>query len=229
MSHNLKKTILRALESDDLGAVAALAEQDRKVLSALVRLAYDKDTLVGWRAIKAAGLAARVLVTKDHEFLRDACRKLLWSLTDESGGIGWSAPELLGEIVSADPGRFADIIPLIAQVYDIEEKVFRPGIVYAFCRIAESSPQPVAQYQKIIISSLVDEDPLTRIHGLRLVDLLWQAEEARQSWSPQYCDRVRSLVASLQNDFAEAWIYGDHDFLSLTVAEVADKVVNKII
>jgi hypothetical protein len=57
-----------------------------------------------------------------------------WSLSDESGGIGWSAPELIGEIVCADPRRFADIVPLIADVYAIEEDVFRPGVLYAFSR-----------------------------------------------------------------------------------------------
>src|SRR5512147_1025466 len=103
MSQTLKKTILHALESNELGAIASLAEKDRKVLSQLVRLAYDKETLVGWRAIRAVGLAARALVKTDREFLRDTCRKLLWSLSDESGGIGWSAPEMLGEIVSSDP------------------------------------------------------------------------------------------------------------------------------
>ena len=97
MTHpSLKKTIQYALEANDLNTVAALAKENRKALSLLVRPAYDKETLVGWRAISAVGLAARQLIKTDYEYLRETARKLLWSLSDESGGIGWAAPELLG-------------------------------------------------------------------------------------------------------------------------------------
>jgi hypothetical protein len=122
-----KKHIHDLLESNELSSIGLQAKDDRKVLSSLVRLAYDKETLVGWRAIKAIGLAAAEVITTDLDALRETCRKLVWSLSDESGGIGWSAPEILGEIASADPKRFKDFIPLVASVYEIEEDVFRGG------------------------------------------------------------------------------------------------------
>ena len=98
---------------------------------------------------KGGGRVAKALAGTNHEFLRIAVRKLLWSLSDESGGIGWSAPELIGEIVCADPGRFADIVPLIAEVYTIEEEMFRPGSALRLNGIAEVGPDLVARYQKI--------------------------------------------------------------------------------
>jgi len=127
--------IIAALESNDLESVAAMAKEHRNVLSLLARLAYDKETLTGWRAIKAVGRAARVLLPIDYPFLHETVRKLLWSLSDESGGIGWSSPEMLGEIVCTDPHKFSDIIPLIAEVYDIEETHFRPGVLYALTNL----------------------------------------------------------------------------------------------
>ncbi len=229
MSQMLKKTILHCLDLHDLAAVASLAEKDRKVLSQLIRLAYDKETLVGWRAIKAVGLVARVLVTIDREFLRDTCRKLLWSLSDESGGIGWSAPEMLGEIVSADPHAFADIVPLIAQVYDIEEEVFRPGVVYAFGRIAESDPAAVAPFQKIVISSLVDPNPLVRIYGLSLVETLWKTGTSEKCWTPEYRERIRKVVSNMSTDKSEAWIFEGPQFKSVMVSELASAVLNELI
>ncbi len=155
----MRKEIIQGhLEANNLDAIVQLARKDYKTVSQLIRLSYDKESLVGWRAILAVGMIARDMVRRDPEFLRETCRKLLWSLSDESGGIGWSAPELLGEIVSADPHIFSDLIPLIATVYDIEGGAFREGTVYALTRIAEERPDLVAQYQKIIISSLVDAD-----------------------------------------------------------------------
>ncbi len=84
---SLKSAIQHALESNELDAIASLAKKNKRVLPLLVRLAYEKDTLVAWRAIKAVGLIARELVMTDYEFLRETARKLLWSVSDESGGI----------------------------------------------------------------------------------------------------------------------------------------------
>jgi hypothetical protein len=53
----LKQRIHQALEANDLETVISLAKEQRRVLSLLVRMAYDKDTLIGWRAIKAEGQA----------------------------------------------------------------------------------------------------------------------------------------------------------------------------
>src|SRR5512134_1597345 len=109
----IKKEVVAALEANDLDAIEKFALSGRKVLSVLVRLAYDKETLAGRRAIAATGRVASVFIRNNVEFLREAVRKLLWSLSDESGGIGWSAPELLGEIVSAGPDEFSDVVPIM--------------------------------------------------------------------------------------------------------------------
>jgi hypothetical protein len=217
--HSLKQSILHALESNDLDTVVSLVKENRRALAILVRISYDKETLAAWRAIKAVGRAAKELVKTDHEFLRETVRKLLWSLSDESGGIGWSAPELLGEIVSADPKRFSDIIPLIAQVYEVEEEVFRPGVVYALAQIAETAPEQVAVYQKIAIMSLADKNPLTKIYGLELVGRLWQTAIRENLWSPEYRRRVMSLIESIRSDNGVVWIYKNEGFISAEVGE----------
>jgi hypothetical protein len=226
MPHELKKTIHQALESNDLDAVVSLVNENRRALTILVRLSYDKETLAGWRAIKAVGLASKELIITDYEFLRETVRKLLWSLSDESGGIGWSAPELLGEIVCSDPERFSDIIPLIAQVYDVEEKVFRPGVVYALARIAETAPEQIAVYQRIAIMSLADKDPLMKIYGLELVDHLWQTAIRENLWSPEYRRRIMSLIESISSNHGVAWIYKNNGFIGCEVGETA-KVIHK--
>jgi hypothetical protein len=213
------KALKLALEANNLSGVSQIVIEDPKKLSVLVRLAYNKETLVGWRAILAIGIAADVLVRQHCEFLRETCRKLLWSLSDESGGIGWSAPEILGEIVRADPKRFMDIIPLIASVYEIEEDIFRPGVLYALGRIAEKNPELVASYQKIIILSLTDKEPMVRIRGIELVKVLWSWSRASNCWSREYCDRIARIVSSLGMDQGEAWIYRRDGFHSVLVNE----------
>jgi len=226
---DLKRTIKSALTNSELDAVVSLAQQDRRVLSQLVRVAYDKETLVGWRAIQVIGLAARKMMPTELDFLRETCRKLVWSLSDESGGIGWSAPEILGEIVSADPKRFKDFIPLIASVYEIEEDVFRGGVLYALGRIAKPAPELVAPYQKTIIFSLADKDPIVKVRGLELVGLLWSYGVRSSIWSREYCDRIVAAVQNLRMDKGEAWIYREDRFISLLIREEAHLCLNSLI
>ncbi len=221
----IKRTIQQALEQNDLDAVVSLVQQHRRALSQLVRIAYDKETLAGWRAIKAIGRVAKSLVKTDEEFLRVTIRKLLWSLCDESGGIGWAAPEILGEIVSADPEKFSDIVPLIAEVYEIEEVVFRPGVIYALIRIAEAVPELVVNYQKIIIKSLVDNDPLIRIYSLDLVRLLWPVACQKNQWSKEYQIKIVNAINNMVNDIKVAWIYKNNSFIDREVGETANNIL----
>ncbi len=220
----IKRTIQQALDQNDIDAVVSLAQRHRRALSQLVRIAYDKESLAGWRAIKAIGRVAKALVNTDDEFLHVTVRKLLWSLSDESGGIGWAAPEILGEIVSADPGKFGNIIPIIAEVYEIEEIVFRPGVIYALMRIAETAPELITNYQKTIISSLTDENPMIRIYALKLIRLLWPVVCKKNIWSDQYRDKIKFAIKNMINDRKVVWIYQNSSFIDIEVGYIANNV-----
>ena len=217
----MKQAVTAALEEDDHETVLTLAFQSRKVFSVLVRLAYDKETLVGWRAIKAIGKIASVYVRSNYDFLRETIRKLLWSLSDESGGIGWSAPEILGEIVSADPVKMADVVPLIVDVYSIEEKVFRPGVLYALRRIAETSPESASPFQHLILAGLCEQEPLARIYALELTGLL----DAHINLAHR--ERIKDQVRNLVQDRSEAWVYRNGGFDALEVGQLAKSIEEK--
>lgn len=218
--HKLKQRIHQALEANDLETVVALAKANKKVISLLVRAAYDKETLAGWRAIGAIGLAAQALVKTEYGFLRETVRKLLWSLSDESGGIGWAAPEILGEIVSADSQRFSDIIPLIAEVYDIEEKVFRPGILYALGRIAEKSPDLVTPYKDLIRRALSEGEPLTRVFALDLLKML------KSRLGKEDMNNLTETMKGLLAGHSEAWVYRNGCFVSIVIGEYAQSILS---
>lgn len=223
IQQDMKQAVLSALEANDLDAIETFALRGRTVLSVLVRLAYDKETLVGRRAIVATGRVASVFIRNNEEFLRETVRKLLWSLTDESGGIGWSAPELIGEIVSAGPGKFSDVVPIIAEVFSIEEDIFRPGVLYAFKRIAESHPEMISPYQDIILRGLSESTPEARIHALELVRIL--GERIDPAKLKIMADKVRNMM----QDRAEAWLYMNGGFACVEVGSTAQEVNKYII
>ena len=96
--------------------------------------------MIAWRAIEAFGAAGAQIADRDPEFVRGHLRRLLWLLSDESGGIGWRAPELLGEALYRRPGQFAEFMPILASLLDMEPEDaarFRAGWLWAVGRVAE--------------------------------------------------------------------------------------------
>jgi len=76
----------------------------RQVINPLFSLLLSSDEKVRWRAITTMGAVVAKLADEDMESARVIMRRLMWSLNDESGGIGWSAPEAMGEIIASDEG-----------------------------------------------------------------------------------------------------------------------------
>ncbi len=58
-----------------------------------------EDSHVRWFAVSCMGVTVDRLAAQDLEEARIVMRRLLWSLNDESGGIGWGAPETMAEIM----------------------------------------------------------------------------------------------------------------------------------
>lgn len=53
--------------------------------------------MLRWHAVTLFGEVMSRLADKDMEAARIVMRRFLWSLNDESGGIGWGAPEAMAE------------------------------------------------------------------------------------------------------------------------------------
>lgn len=161
---SLKNRITAALAARDYDEVARLAVSDRRALTKLVALAYiDKDDVMCWRAIEAMGAAAAAVAKKDAQRLRNLVQRILWSAREESGGMGWSAPELLAEIASASPRQFADIPPIIVSLHvEDEEKVFLKGVLWAIARMAEAGITEVPGAEEVVLRALEDSDPQVR-------------------------------------------------------------------
>jgi hypothetical protein len=145
--------------------IVELAGRKKRVLSFLTALTYDPDPLISWRAVEAMGLAAGRIASEDPEFVRNHLRRLVWLLNDESGGIGWRAPEMMGEIVRNRPEQFGEFVPIILSLLDMEEEDavrFRPGTLWAIGRLGEVVQDRVKAATAQIIPCLEDPNPQTR-------------------------------------------------------------------
>jgi hypothetical protein len=161
----MKEQLRDWLAKRSYDAIVELAGRKRRVLSFLTALTYDPDPLINWRAVEAMGLAAGRIADEDPEFVRNHLRRLMWLLSDESGGIGWRAPEMMGEIVRNRPEQFGEFVPIIISLLDMEEEDaarFRPGILWAIGRLGKMMPDRVKAAVALIIPCLEDPNPQTR-------------------------------------------------------------------
>lgn len=209
----IRKKVKNHLGSNDLKAIAELAKKDRRAMSALVRYSYDKGSVESWRAIKAIGMATKAIIDKEYDFVRETVRKLIWSIMEESGAIGWSAPEMLGEISAADPKKLHDIIPIIPSYYD--EIFFRAGVMYSMSRLSDEVPDEIKKQKEFVKKSLTDENPLVKVYGLLTAKKLSLAE-------------VSDLVKQLESSGEETEIYDGASFKTVKISEIA-KDVSKVL
>ncbi len=153
----LKKNIKELVETDDFNTIKTYVDKESRTLSVLYSMSYDKNSISCWRCIQYIGRIVGRLGDDDYEAARGYIRRFMWDVTEESGTIGWSVPEILGETIRENPAPFMDIIPLIFSLYD-EEMPFRSGVLYAIGRIGEKYPEYVKDGLRLIKKGLETDD-----------------------------------------------------------------------
>ena len=171
MGTRSRKAEVRELLADrDRAALVDWATEARNPDRLLVSLTYDNDELIRYRAIEAVGWAAGYVARQEVEKIRDNLRRLLWLMNDESGGLSWHAPELMGEILVNVPdliGEFAHLLP----AFFVEEP-FERGSHLAVSRVTTVDTTPFRNQAKALRWSLKSADPNIRLSAaLSLVRL----------------------------------------------------------
>lgn len=205
----LKQEIRDALLHADFDRVVQLSLKNVKVFSALISLSFDKEDPLSWRAIEAMGKSAGAVAKSNPVFVRNVVQRLLWSMRDESGAIGWNAPEMLAEIVVHSPDLFADIPPVILSFH--EEEVFLRGVIWAMGRIAGSGIDPGYKTSDLIMQGLDHKDPSVR--GLAV----WTGLQLKD-------ERIQEKIRTMTEDDGRFTIYENHALVEKTVGEVAGRV-----
>lgn len=122
----------------------------RLVLAALFSMYFEANQLIRWRAISATGSVVSKMADENMESARIVMRRLMWTLNDESGGIGWGSPEAMGEIMACHP-RLADEYNRILISYLMEDgnylelEMLQRGALWAVARLAEVRPDLCAK------------------------------------------------------------------------------------
>jgi hypothetical protein len=204
--------LVELLRSAQFDAIVEMASENKRLLSLFSALTYHPERLLAWRSVQAFGMAAQRIAEGDAEYVRNHLRRQFWLVSDESGGIGWRAPELIGETLARCPGPFEAFVSPLIYILDLEAEDaprFRVGTLWAIGRIAEGRPGVPALALPLILPCLADSDPQAR--GLALWCL---GQLAHRGAVPG--------LAGLKRDASAVEIYQDGNLWETTVAALAN-------
>ncbi len=127
----------------------------RKVVNPLISFVQSSDEHVRARAIASLGQVVATLADRDMESARVVMRRLMWSLNDESGGIGWGAPESMGEIMALHGGLAREFHKILISYVDsegnyLEYEPLRQGAVKGLKRLFAAQPLIMAPYAHVL-------------------------------------------------------------------------------
>jgi HEAT repeat protein len=154
---------MELLHKRDIDGLASLAGQEPKVIRVLLSLLLETEDLTRWRAIQGIGAIAAIKAQSNSESVPDLLRRLLWSMNDESGNVGWHAPEAIGEILACVPSLIDEFGPILFAY--LREEPFERGSHWALARISWVKPDTLIEYHKTLFQSLDDSDPFIRAHA----------------------------------------------------------------
>ena len=119
---------------------------DHQLIHVLFSGICKSDETIKWNAVSAMGRTVAKLADRDMEAGRIIMRRLMWSLNDESGGIGWGAAEAMAEIMACHEGLASEFgqMPVAYMREDgnyQELEAMQRGVIWGVGRLAMTRPQ----------------------------------------------------------------------------------------
>lgn len=219
-----KRHLVRLLAGDDFALLfSELAKfpPAQAINPLFAGLSHHREK-IRWHAISAMGQVAARLANADLEAGRVVMRRLMWSLNDESGGIGWGAPEAMAEIMVCHEGlarEFAHI--LVSYMREdgnfLELPALQRGLLWGIGRLAQARVSllrdlKAADYLEYYLS---EDDPTVRGMAARALGLL----------------KAKNVVQKLEKltfDQSEIRHYLDRELFTTKVGDLARNALNNI-
>lgn len=146
--------LLRKGDQEELLNLFDLApSQVRKYLT---MAAFAEDDIIRERTVNSFGYLAKMRGESLPEFFRETIRRHVWAMNDESGNMDWLGPEIIGQIVAAQPRLFEEFASIMIEAA-LREPVFYPSLQKAV-KLLAATDKKLIQHQ------------LSRLQQLGMID-----------------------------------------------------------
>jgi HEAT repeat protein len=231
-TRKIKKQVLTILNEPDLDSIRnSLARLPVKaVVNALFFGICRSEERIRWHAVSAMGIMVSRLADEDMEEGRLIMRRLLWSLNDESGGIGWGAPESMAEIMSLHEGLASEYAHMLLsymredgdEIWQdgnfLEHEILQQGLLWGAGRMAISRRELMLEKGMDLDLPPYLDSPDATVRGLA-------ARAIGISGVPTRLERIKELCRD--NDTLR--LYEDGILRTLSVGQLADQALQRLV
>jgi hypothetical protein len=216
----LKEKIFALLKLPDFARKVGLLRKIpvHRILRTLLSTLCSEDEEIKWHAVTVTGMLVADLAPKDLEGARNVIRRMIWSLNEESGGIGWGIPEAMGEILARNETLAREFAPILLSFVQpegnfLEFEFLQAGALWGIGRLAEVHPQLFHSHNaaKYLLSCMESTHPLVRGHAV------WAAARIG----------IQGNVPKLENllrDETEIRLYQNQRFRSVRICDLAKEL-----
>jgi len=215
MDKSIKQQVEDLLRRREHDLLLDICERDRHFWQEVRFRLYDLDERLRWPAIETvAKLMTRWWHSGKEDKVRQYIRTLFWSMSDESGGIGWSAPQTIAEIIVNIP-ELIDPYGSMMIAYSIEEPPLIKGGLWGIGRLGRQ------------ISESVDffKDKVLAVFDINDVEILgiaaWAMGEVGFKPAMPFLEKLRKYTENVQ-------IYVNNDFCEKPLSQWVEEAITKI-
>ncbi len=227
----IKNCVLKILEQSRPDDIYQLFESgpEHLVLNALFGALCNPAESVRWGSILSFGLIIPRLAEKKIEHARRVMRRFLWSLNDESGGIGWGAPESLAEIMChCRQLRMEYLHMLISYMCRDGEENFQEGnylelpmlqrgLLWGVARLTQSHRDEMVERNIVENVTSYLSSPDLHVAGLAIWTLGLLGAKSTEVKIAAFIDRNELIL-----------IYRDHVLEEVAIGQLAEDAIRAI-
>lgn len=215
MKETIKQVVADLLRKRKIEYLIDLCEKDRHYWHEVRFRLYDLDEKIRWTAIQTvASLMHLWWQSGKEDKVRQYIRTLFWSMTDESGGIGWSAPQTIAEIVFQIP-EIIDPYGRMMIAYSLDEPPLVKGGLWGIGRLGKMISESVGLFKEKVIATFSVDDYET----LGLAS--WAMGEACYPPAAPFIEKLQSSAEVVR-------IYMENGFLEKPLGQWAREALAKL-
>jgi len=223
MNNRQMRKLLPNLLQGDLDAALLEIRQFplQAAISGLTACLFRTEERIKWHAVSAIGMLMNELAETDMEEARSMMRRLLWSMNEESGGIGWGIPEAMAEIMAVNDNHAHEyghmLISYMREENYLELPALQRGLMWGIGRLSKARPE---------LMLAKDGDGYLSIY-LESVDRLVVGLAARAFGFLKVKDAL-PYIKLLVDDPLAVRLYEDYRFVDTTVGRLAQATIEEI-
>ena len=225
MNRKIKKEVIALLAGNDLAHAREELEKydEQGLVNPLFSALCRPEEMLRWHTVTIFGEVLARLADKDMDAARIVMRRYLWSLNDESGGIGWGAPEAMAEAMYHHDRLCDEYLHMLISYMRpdgplehqdgnfLELPELQRGLLWGISRLAEKRAELLVEKDVVpdLLAYLSSNDATVRGLAVQALGLLAADESVAQ-------------VQQLLGDNRSLRLYRDGEIRVVTVAELAD-------